>query len=114
MNIELRDVISGLPVATSTEVASLTTTAAEPLSYIAVMRAVVLTVPSTGISPWSSIACSPWTSIAGLNVPGFPTAMPMITANVGSTRCCTSFEFSVVNSSSNPVGSMLPAPTPTA
>ena len=43
MNIELRDVISGLPVATSTDVASLTTTAAEPLSYIAVIRAVVLT-----------------------------------------------------------------------
>ena len=43
-----------------------------------------------------------------------PPPMPTITENVGSTRCWTSFEFSVVNSSSAPVGSMLPAPTPTA
>ena len=73
-------------------------------------------VPDGGISRCSSICSSPWTSIAGLNVPklGVRAPMPPMTANVGSTRCGTSFEFSVVNSSSKPVGSMLPAPTPTA
>jgi hypothetical protein len=38
----------------------------------------------------------------------------MTTGIVGSTFCATSVEFSVVNSSSNPVGSVWPAPTPSA
>ena len=56
--------------------------------------------------------CVPCTIRNGLNEPilsiGTPPP-PMITANVGNTRCATSFVFSVVNASS-----LVPAPTPTA
>src|SRR3954466_13364395 len=43
-----------------------------------------------------------------------PPAIPTITGNVGSTCCFTSWLFSVVNSNSKPVGSIWPAPTPSA
>src|SRR3974390_3096026 len=43
-----------------------------------------------------------------------PPPMPSTTGIVGSTRCGTFCEFSVVNSSSNPVASVWPAPTPSA
>jgi hypothetical protein len=55
--------------------------------------------------------------MAGLNDPTLPMAplpAPSTTAMVGSARCCTPRVFSVVNSSSKPTGSMLPAPTLTA
>ena len=67
------------------------------------------TVPSAGISPNTSIDCSPCTSIAQLMSPKLgiaPAPIPMITGNVGSTRCAMFWLFSVVNSSSNPVGSV--------
>jgi hypothetical protein len=57
----------------------------------------------------TSIACSPCTSIAQLMSPKLgilPAPMPTITGNVGSTCCLTSWLFSVVNSSSAPVGSV--------
>ena len=80
---------------------------------MAVTSPVVVTVPSTGISPYSSMACSPCTSMAGLNVPMLPKApkvpVPSTTAMVGSTRCGVSMVFSVVKASSS-----APAPTPRA
>src|SRR3954447_10549823 len=48
-----------------------------------------------------------------LGRPG-PPPMPSTTGIVGSTRCSTFCEFSVVNSNSKPVGSIWPAPTPSA
>ena len=41
-------------------------------------------------------------------------ALPHNVVKVGRTRCVTPSEFSVVNSSSKPVGSSAPAPTPSA
>ena len=83
------------------------------------IRVVDTTVPSVGIGPKTSIFCSPCTSIAQLMSPKLgiaPAPIPTITGNVGSTACVIppAVEFSVVNSSSKPVGSSWPAPTPSA
>ena len=66
--------------------------------------------------------CSPWTSMAGLNEPSAANGpAPFISLRRDSTTtiegracCSTPCEFSVVNSSSKPVGSVMPAPTPNA
>ena len=77
-------------------------------------RPVSVALPSTGTSRCRVTAWVPWTTIAGLNVPAFFNAEPVVpqpitTGNVGSTRCWTPLEFSVVKASSS-----MPAPTPTA
>ena len=111
MNIELRLVYSGSPSIVAS--ASVTTTAAFSLSYIAATRPTIVAVPSTGIGRCSVTACWPWTSRAGLNVPilpnGEPLPQPMTTGKVGKTSCSTPLVFSVVNASSS-----CPAPMPTA
>ncbi len=88
-----------------------------PLSYMPATFVVIDTVPSAGISPWSRIDCSPCTSMAGSYSPidcRAPPPWPTMVVNVGRTRWVIPTEFSVVRSSSNPVGSSAPAPTPRA
>src|SRR3954447_3368181 len=79
------------------------------------VRPRLLIFPSTGISLCHVIVRPPSPRKAGLNVPMSrmpPPAPPRMAAIVGRARWVTSREFSVVNSSSNPVGSVAPAPTP--
>jgi len=66
---------------------------------------------------WQRHRLLPCTSMAGLKLPICPNApVPpgTTTGNVGNTRWVTSWLFSVVNSSSKPVGSATPAPMPRA
>ncbi len=112
MKIALRNVYSGSPSLTA--LVSVTMIPALPLSYIASIDPVSVALPSTGTSRCRVTAWVPWTTIAGLNVPAFFNAEPIVpqpitTGNVGSTRCWTPLEFSVVKASSS-----VPAPTPTA
>src|SRR3954469_15140753 len=103
----------GEPSETSVATVSVTTTAALPLSYIAVTRPCMLTLPLTGNGLGSVMACWPCTNSAGLNVPmlriGEPPPQPTTTANVGNTCWSTPLVFSVVYASSP-----APAPIPTA
>jgi hypothetical protein len=55
----------GAPVSASTDTASITTRAPEPLSYIPATVLVVVMAPSGAMAPCSSIDCSPCTSMAG-------------------------------------------------
>ena len=104
-------------LSTASAVTSMMACLPSPLSWMSVTVSVTRIVPSTGISLWSVIAWAPWTrrlqSISPTE-PMAPPPIPTITAKVGSTRWVMPWLFSVVNSSSNPVGSMAPAPTPRA
>ena len=105
------------PLAARRDSLSSTTRPAAPLSYMPATVVVIDTVPLVGTSPCSAMDCSPWTSMAGSKSPMEsrpPPPCPMMVVKVGSTRCVTPSEFSVVRSSSNPVGSRAPAPTPRA
>ena len=116
MKRAVRVVKASSPLSAWRESLSSTTRPAEPLSYMPATVVVIETLPSVGTSPCSAMDCSPWTSMAGSKSPieERPPAWPMMVVKVGSTRCVTPAEFSVVRSNSKPVGSSAPAPTPRA
>jgi protein gp37 len=103
MNRAERDEKHGAPVAVSVDSDSITTRAPDPLSKMPATVLVVETAPSVGMTPCMAMDCSPWTSMAGSKSPSDPRPAPprpTMVAKVGSTCCCTSAEFSVVNWSS--------------
>ena len=113
----MRLVKASSPLSAWRDSLSSTTRPADPLSYMPATFVTIDTVPSVGISPCKRIACSPWTSMAGSKSPIdslAPPPWPTMVVKVGRTRWVTPTEFSVVRSSSNPVGSSAPAPTPRA
>ena len=109
--------VQSAPFDPSLATVSVTTTAPEPLSKMPVIVVTRLTLPSTGMGACNERDCSPWTSVAGSNSPiceTHPSLRGSTTGKVGRTCCACPALFSVVNSSSKPVGSSAPAPTPRA